>query len=112
MAISKMAKYDVDMKRAREFVAKYNIQNITINAKTVAEVAPYSMAPYRYDTFMYDDYVTHTHVNMYSMEIPEGSFTNIIDRISEIDDLMTDPESARLIMEARFIYRLRHGTEK
>lgn len=99
-----LAKYDVDMKRARDFVAKYNIQNIKISVKSVVETMPY--------VINYEEYLKHTHINMYSMEVPESSFTNIIDRISELDDLMRDPESAKLIMEARFIYRLRHGSAK
>jgi len=105
-----MATVNKDMVAAKEFVAKYNIQNIEVKTKKVAEVAPYTAYNLKYDIYKYEDYMTYNLINMYSMDVPESSFFDIIQRIHELDELMTDPESAKLIMEARFIYRLKHGS--
>jgi hypothetical protein len=40
-------------------------------------------------------------------EIPEKEFTAMADTLCEFRDLMKDPETARLLMEARFINRLK-----
>jgi hypothetical protein len=42
-------------------------------------------------------------------EIPEKEFTAMADALCEMTDLMRDPETARLLMEARFINRLKGG---
>lgn len=46
-------------------------------------------------------------VELLTTEIPEDSLVSIADKIAEFDDLMRDPETARLLMEARFINRLK-----
>lgn len=40
-------------------------------------------------------------------EIPEKEFTAMADTLCEFRDLMKDPETAKLLMEARFINRLK-----
>ena len=40
-------------------------------------------------------------------EIPEKEFTAMADALCEMRDLMRDPETAKLLMEARFINRLK-----
>jgi hypothetical protein len=40
-------------------------------------------------------------------EIPEKEFTAMADTLCEFRDLMRDPETAKLLMEARFINRLK-----
>lgn len=42
-------------------------------------------------------------------EIPEKEFTAMADTLCEFRDLMKDPETAKLLMEARFINRLKRG---
>lgn len=112
MAIGNIPRSDIDMKRAKEFVNKYNIQDINIKVREVADIQQYN---FRYDYYSspeFDKYIKYTHVNMYTMSMPESSFEDIIDRIAEIDNLMRDPETTKLLHEARFIYRLKYGTEK
>jgi hypothetical protein len=47
------------------------------------------------------------HVPMIITEMPEREFTAMADALCEMKDLMRDPETARLLMEARFINRLK-----
>ena len=47
------------------------------------------------------------HVPMIITEMPEKVFTAMADTLCEFKDLMRDPETARLLMEARFINRLK-----
>jgi hypothetical protein len=46
-------------------------------------------------------------VPMITAELPEKEFTAMADALCEMRDLMRDPETARLVMEARFINRLK-----
>lgn len=46
-------------------------------------------------------------VELLTTEIPEDSLVKIADTLCEFNDLMKDPETARLLMEARFINRLK-----
>jgi hypothetical protein len=46
-------------------------------------------------------------VTIIKAEIPEQAFTVMADALCEMKDLMRDPETARLLMEARFINRLK-----
>lgn len=46
-------------------------------------------------------------VQMITADIPEREFTAMLDALSEMRNLMRDPETARLLMEARFINRLK-----
>ena len=46
-------------------------------------------------------------VQMITADIPEREFIAMLDALGEIRDLMRDPETARLLMEARFINRLK-----
>lgn len=41
------------------------------------------------------------------IEVQEAEFTKIADTLCEIRDLMRDPETAKLLMEAKFINRLK-----
>ena len=47
------------------------------------------------------------HVPMVTAELPEKELTAMADALCEMRDLMKDPETARLLMEARFINRLK-----
>ena len=44
---------------------------------------------------------------IFKVEIPEKEFTAMADALCEMRDLMRDPETAKLLMEARFINRLK-----
>jgi hypothetical protein len=46
-------------------------------------------------------------ITIIKAEIPEKEFTAMADALCEMRDLMRDPETARLLMEARFINRLK-----
>lgn len=46
-------------------------------------------------------------ITVFTADIPEKEFTAMADALCEIRDLMRDPETARLLMEARFINRLK-----
>ena len=46
-------------------------------------------------------------VKFLKVEMPEAEFTKMADTLCEFNDLMRDPETARLLMEARFINRLK-----
>lgn len=59
------------------------------------------------DSFEY--YIQEEIVPTVVVELEEKSLQQIADKIVEIDDLMRDPETARLLMEARFINRLKGG---
>lgn len=58
------------------------------------------------DNYM-DDRVRIKEVELLTAEIPEDALTAIADTLCEFRDLMKDPETARLLMEARFINRLK-----
>jgi hypothetical protein len=46
-------------------------------------------------------------VQMITADIPEREFTAMLDALGEMRELMRDPETAKLLMEARFINRLK-----
>ena len=46
-------------------------------------------------------------VTTFLAEIPEKEFEVMADALCEMKDLMRDPETAKLLMEARFINRLK-----
>jgi len=46
-------------------------------------------------------------VTILKMEIPQQEFTAMAETLCEFKDLMRDPETAKLLMEARFINRLK-----
>jgi len=57
----------------------------------------------QYDPLSFEDEI----VPMITAEIPEKEFTAMADALCEMRDLMRDPETAKLLMEARFINRLK-----
>lgn len=52
-------------------------------------------------------YIEEEIVPVLKVEIPEVEFTRMSDTLCEFNDLMRDPETAKLLMEARFINRLK-----
>ena len=105
--MSNRSKYE--MEQLKKFVYDHGIQDITIDsvrmrkAKALDIYSQYSIKDY-YDISEYD-------VNMYKMSIPEDQLDRIVNTVTEFEELMRDPETAKLLMEARFIYRLKHGSK-
>jgi hypothetical protein len=71
----------------------------------------YRSTPHSYgaiDSFdSFSDYIQEVDVPTMLIEVEESCLQLIADKIVEFDDLMKDPETARLLMEARFINRLK-----
>lgn len=68
--------------------------------------------PMSYSALNIPDYDTYTRIEeeivpVIKAEIPEKEFTAMADTLCEFRDLMKDPETAKLLMEARFINRLK-----
>lgn len=81
---------------------------ITITGSKVKR--QYDANPFTHINTSWDDPVLckeAEHVPMIVTEMPEKSFTAMADALCEMKDLMRDPETARLLMEARFINRLK-----
>ena len=66
---------------------------------------PYSYSSF--NTYDIDSYVQEEVVPTVVLEIEEDRLMQMADKIAEFDDLMKDPETAKLLMEARFINRLK-----
>ena len=80
---------------------------ITITGNKVKR--QYDMNPFSHINKSWDDPVSYKHedVQMIMAEIPEKEFAVMADALCEMRDLMRDPETARLLMEAKFINRLK-----
>ena len=68
--------------------------------------------PVSYSAMNIPDYDTYFQteeeiVSIINAEIPEREFAVMADALCEMRDLMRDPETARLLMEAKFINRLK-----
>lgn len=94
----------------RKFAARYNIQKIETGPTQYYSTAPsYMYAPGTAMASYYDYYTTKT-VEMITVEMMDISFADIVNKLNEYDELMANPETRSLIMEAKFLHRLRHGT--
>ena len=58
------------------------------------------------DPYVYN-YMEEEVVPVLKVEIQEAEFTKMANILCEFNDLMKDPETAQLLMEARFINRLK-----
>ena len=70
----------------------------------------YNTNPFTHINASWDDPVFYNQqedVPMITAEIPEKALTAMADALCEMRDLMKDPETAKLLMEARFINRLK-----
>lgn len=59
------------------------------------------------DTYYHNAYMQVESVPVVTLDIEESRLLQIADKVAEFDDLMRDPETAQLLMEARFINRLK-----
>jgi hypothetical protein len=80
---------------------------ITITGSKVKR--QYDANPFTHINTSWDDPVSYKEeqVPMIITEMPERAFTAMADALCEMKDLMQDPETAKLLMEARFINRLK-----
>jgi hypothetical protein len=94
------------MKELKKFIENYNIQDIKISPRRMYSVNPPDSYALAYD------YVKHNveTVNYYEMSMPESKLERIAHIVNEFEELMQDPETAKLLMEARFINRLKRGS--
>lgn len=94
----------------RKFAARYNIQKIEKGPTQYYSTVPAHMYAPGTARASYHDYYTTKTVDMITVEMMDVSFADIVNKLNEYDELMANPESRSLIMEAKFLHRLRHGT--
>lgn len=98
-----------DLELLKKFVANYNIRDITIEQAQRAEAFDHYAMGYS----SINEYMFHIEtINMYKMSVPEQSLDKIVNIVNEFEELMRDPETAELLMEARFINRLKKGIHR
>jgi len=94
----------------RQVLSDYKIKIIKQRMERRQISQPYSYSamniPYVYDEYDRLSFEEEI-VPMITAELPEKEFTAIADALCEMRDLMRDPETAKLLMEARFINRLK-----
>jgi hypothetical protein len=93
----------------KEFVHRYQIFNIEQKMQVIRDTPSYPYKTYPYDEVM-DYHFTETHMPCYKMEVSERALVQIVNKLDEFESMMNDPETAKMLHEARFIYRLKHGT--
>jgi uncharacterized iron-regulated protein len=96
-----MTNYDT-----RQLVDRYRIK--LTDRKVESRYKPLDYTSYNRYAYEYlQDYVQYESHPVLVMEISEAEFEQIANKVCEFDDLMRDPETAQLLMEARFINRLK-----
>lgn len=96
-----MTNYDT-----RQLVDRYGIK--VTDRKVMNRYNPVDYTSYnRYASEYLQDYVQYERHPVLTMEISEVEFEQIASKVCEFDNLMRDPETAQLLMEARFINRLK-----
>lgn len=94
----------------RQILEEYKIKIIKQRMERRA-IQPYSYSAMNIPPYVYDEYDRLSYgeeiVPMITAELPEKEFTAMADALCEMRDLMRDPETARLLMEARFINRFK-----
>jgi hypothetical protein len=91
----------------RRFVEHYRISKLDAKQE---EYYNHSSHPLWYGKNAYDYKMQQEFRIKYTMELDEHSLLDIINRMKQFDeynDMMRDPETAKLVMEAKFIYRLK-----
>jgi hypothetical protein len=90
----------------RQFVDRYRIK--VTDRKVESRYHPADYISYnRYASEYLQDYVQYESHSVLVIEISESEFDQVAAKVREFDDLMRDPETAQLLMEARFINRLK-----
>jgi hypothetical protein len=113
MAITKnmVTQSNINMDQARRVADRYQISNIkTRIEERVRHLPTHSRDIWDETSYIdFDRYMERSHVTMLTMDIAEPEFAKMVSTLDEWDDMMRDPEAARLILEAKFIHRLRKG---
>jgi hypothetical protein len=90
----------------KQFAHSYNIREVRREIEARSSFSPLDM----WDSSVYDKLSVEVyHVPVLILKIDEKELGSIAAKVSEIDELMQDPECAKLLMEARFIHRLKRG---
>ena len=91
----------------RQILEDYKIKIIKqrMERRHINQPASYSVTNtlHAYDRVSFEEEI----VSMITADMPEKEFTAMADALCEMRDLMRDPETAKLLMEARFINRLK-----
>lgn len=99
------------MKKPNEFIDRFGITEVSIVQR---DHYNYDQMRYNlhYDYQKYDTdpiYLRHEKRPYIKCEIPQNKFEELADIAAEWHELLQDGECARLLMEARFINRLKRG---
>lgn len=87
----------------RQLIESYKITLTNRKMQKKHRTYPFSIS--EFDSF--EHHIQEEIVPTMVVELEEKSLQQIADKIVEFDDLMRDPETAKLLMEARFINRLK-----
>lgn len=101
------------MKKPIDFLNRFGITEVSIVEKTEIEPFQYSHVYNRVYDYVKHDYEP-LHVRQRTRpyikcELPQNCFEELAGITEEWFELMRDPECAQLVMEARFINRLKRG---
>lgn len=92
----------------RKFAEHYNIREV----RRETEAQGRTLDPLHFRDWNNPGSPVHMetyYVPVVSMKIDEKALTDIANKVWEMDELMHDSECAKLLMEARFIHRLKRG---
>lgn len=88
------------------------VYNFRINVEKVEQRPIYNYRSlndyHQYEKFLDAQIYLQTE-SVYKLDIGERQLNEIIDIVNEWQDLMSNPQSAEMLMEARFINRLQRG---
>lgn len=93
--------------QVHQFLSDYRVTVTDTKVMRQYEATPFSYGNTRWDDMV--SYRQEIQIPMIVSEIPEKEFIAIAETLCEFKDLMRDPETAKLLMEARFINRLKKG---
>jgi hypothetical protein len=97
------------MKKPVDFINRFRLTEVSIIEKQEYVSPGYNL---RYDYFKNDHepiYIQQERRPYIKCEIPQPKFEELVEITDEWFELLQDPECARLLMEARFINRLKRG---
>jgi hypothetical protein len=95
------------LEKIKNFVTNYGINEVSVDIKDSVVARPYTWNDMTYSP---EQYFNTERINVYKMSLPEKSLEKIVETVTEYDNLMRDPETRRLLMEAKFIHSLKYGT--
>jgi hypothetical protein len=103
-----MSRSSYELERLKKFVLNYRIDDFKVEQQRQAETFDH----YAMGFSSINEYTFNTQIiNVCKMSMPEQSLDRIVNIVTEYEELMKDPETAKLLMEARFINRLKYGSK-